>query len=1041
MKIARTLKMSALACLLILMSFSSSTINASAQDFIITTTGDFDNGTYSSTASSSLEYNISAGEFRTSFPWADKDANLSSFYRYEDNFTDETGRRDGTVYDATADGTGGVWSSGCYQFDGTNDFIDLPNNFSFNDYTIAVWVKDDTPIAAEDRPIIGFSNSGSPFDIVQIERVSSLTLRFLPKYTTDSMSSFDRSYTGKDSWYMVAMTVEGTDAKFFADAVQLGATETVNDTEISPTAGSRIGRGSPSFNANDYFTGYIDETKIYNRSLSLSELEDLYNEGKRYIEGYEFGETNVSYPATGSYANRPTAIYNNSLYYFVYLDRENNYSNIKAYNPANSTWSSNYTIASTGGDVHRVPNIAVLPDGKLISFYGSWGSDLTWKISTNTTTEILADFGRLTNWGSANTRAGQYTYPQVVGFSDKIFVMFRVGTAAAGYWAYDTSADGLSWDGETILWVHKTDGCYYPFISKHNSTTILMTASNYTLSAEPQHRKDVYFGYSTDNGTTWREANGTAIAGYFGNETGLIATSSTNTSSSETILDENGYPIVLFGFCDGCSAGATRVRIAQYSAALGSSGSWAISNVTNQDGENVITNDRGNDLNNLFLDDVNGRPTFYVTTDIGSSWNIRRYNRQSGQNSTFDIKYTNDSVSLTMQSQAVKVWDAPDRTFEVFICVKTSTYCTGVAYGYKAPPASWLSGTISMSSGYYLVNLTIVHTVDRASFINRVEILNATTSAILASYDPDIIAGSSTTLTDSETNISDVRDDFKVKLLLSSNSTGTAIITEVSGYFAVINTAPTITTACSYTRLPENTLYSRDFNATDPQGDTLTWSASGAYWATMNSTTGIYSGTSSGGPAQYTVTITVSDGFLSDSCVYIIDVTESSGGKSIHPILVKFNYTKVPLGLRIRFIDKSVSANDQAINKPEKWTWDFGDGTTSNEQDPDKQYEAGGEYLVRLDILDNFGFHFSTSEYIFIPPILSDGHDLPPPEVLNICLLIFLIMLIIGALILYHYRGERRGFWTTTIGLVLVLVGLFGLGVGALLYALLAPVL
>ena len=45
------------------------------------------------------------------------------------------------------------------------------------------------------------------------------------------------------------------------------------------------------------------------------------------------------------------------------------------------------------------------------------------------------------------------------------------------------------------------------------------------------------------------------------------------------------------------------------------------------------------------------------------------------------------------------------------------------------------------------------------------------------------------------------------------------------------------------------------------------------------------------------------------------------------------------------------------------WAWDFGDGTTSNEEDPIHTYTAAGTYFVRLTISGN-AFGASTSSTI-----------------------------------------------------------------------------
>jgi uncharacterized repeat protein (TIGR01451 family) len=50
-----------------------------------------------------------------------------------------------------------------------------------------------------------------------------------------------------------------------------------------------------------------------------------------------------------------------------------------------------------------------------------------------------------------------------------------------------------------------------------------------------------------------------------------------------------------------------------------------------------------------------------------------------------------------------------------------------------------------------------------------------------------------------------------------------------------------------------------------------------------------------------------------------------------------------------------VQFNDTSINNPTTWTWDFGDGTTSNEQNPTHTYTHAGTYTVKLTVTTNNG--------------------------------------------------------------------------------------
>ncbi len=60
-----------------------------------------------------------------------------------------------------------------------------------------------------------------------------------------------------------------------------------------------------------------------------------------------------------------------------------------------------------------------------------------------------------------------------------------------------------------------------------------------------------------------------------------------------------------------------------------------------------------------------------------------------------------------------------------------------------------------------------------------------------------------------------------------------------------------------------------------------------------------------------------------------------------------FNFENVE-GARYRFVDRST-------NRPTSWQWDFGDGNTSTEQDPEHAFAEAGEYQVCLTAANDAG--------------------------------------------------------------------------------------
>ncbi len=56
--------------------------------------------------------------------------------------------------------------------------------------------------------------------------------------------------------------------------------------------------------------------------------------------------------------------------------------------------------------------------------------------------------------------------------------------------------------------------------------------------------------------------------------------------------------------------------------------------------------------------------------------------------------------------------------------------------------------------------------------------------------------------------------------------------------------------------------------------------------------------------------------------------------------------------------DNSIEFSDTSIigsSEISKWTWDFGDGHTSNDQNPNHEYSSVGNYTVSLEVVDENG--------------------------------------------------------------------------------------
>jgi PKD repeat protein len=136
------------------------------------------------------------------------------------------------------------------------------------------------------------------------------------------------------------------------------------------------------------------------------------------------------------------------------------------------------------------------------------------------------------------------------------------------------------------------------------------------------------------------------------------------------------------------------------------------------------------------------------------------------------------------------------------------------------------------------------------------------------------------------------------------------------------------------------------------EGDIVTLSveeASAYLWSTGATTQSI----DVGAAGDYSVDVTFDNGVLncesSSEVVTVITLSKPIADFSVTIVL--------PVGnTSFDFVDESTDADT--------WFWDFGDGTSSEEQNPSHQYEASGNYTVVLTVTHANGCQADTSQYV-----------------------------------------------------------------------------
>lgn len=105
-----------------------------------------------------------------------------------------------------------------------------------------------------------------------------------------------------------------------------------------------------------------------------------------------------------------------------------------------------------------------------------------------------------------------------------------------------------------------------------------------------------------------------------------------------------------------------------------------------------------------------------------------------------------------------------------------------------------------------------------------------------------------------------------------------------------------------------------------------------------------------GASGTYTVTLTVGNAAGANSKSQFVTVSAGAAPQAA--------FTFTPSGLQVNFVDRSTGS-------PTSWSWNFGDNTSSSQQNPIKVYQSPGTYTVTL-VVRNAAGSTSTSQVVTV---------------------------------------------------------------------------
>jgi hypothetical protein len=205
---------------------------------------------------------------------------MVSWWPGDGNANDIQDGNDGTLQNGAMFGTGVVAEA--FSLDGSNDFVQVTDNPNLRptQFTVDAWIKT-TTIPDPIKPAFILARSGT-IGFTGYELSVNYTSGVARVHVNLDQITFGTALGNTNvadgNWHHVAGTYDGTTIKIYVDGVLQGATTYTAGVGYVPGdplfIGKRQGVGNTS-----HFNGLIDEVEIFNRALSASDIQAIFNAG------------------------------------------------------------------------------------------------------------------------------------------------------------------------------------------------------------------------------------------------------------------------------------------------------------------------------------------------------------------------------------------------------------------------------------------------------------------------------------------------------------------------------------------------------------------------------------------------------------------------------------------------------------------------------------------------------------------------------------------------------------------------------------------
>lgn len=240
--------------------------------------------------------------------------NIISYYKFDNNATDEVGAHNATLHGCTYTGSGKI--NGCYSFNGTTDDIETGIVIAKNTaYSISMWVYFSSSGGGNDYFICNDLGSSGNSGMYAYYNHSSqaITVAVTDGLSHNCFTPITISSVSKDTFHHFVITWDGSTTtgsfKVYLNTsvTSCGAFSYAMSDDI--TTSFILGQYAAAATAEGLL-GRIDEVGFWSRAITSSEVSTIYNSGTGLT--YPFSTETIPTDPTGLTVT-PTTAYSNSL--------------------------------------------------------------------------------------------------------------------------------------------------------------------------------------------------------------------------------------------------------------------------------------------------------------------------------------------------------------------------------------------------------------------------------------------------------------------------------------------------------------------------------------------------------------------------------------------------------------------------------------------------------------------------------------------------------------------------------------------------------